>query len=147
MKKFMAEVRDVSEKWWVVDATDIPLGRFASQVVMVLRGKNKPTYTPHADMGDHVIVINCDKVALTGDKLHKKFYRYHTMYPGGDREIQYKTLMQTKSDFVVEKAVKGMLPKTTLGRKMLKKLRTYKGAEHPHEAQNPQELKLKGGRL
>lgn len=146
MKTFMPKASDVDSKWWVVDATDIPLGRLASQVAMVLRGKNKPTYTPHADMGDHVIVINCDKVALTGDKINQKTYRYHTMYPGGDREIAYKLLMQTKSDFIVEKAVKGMMPKNVLGRKMLKKLRTYKGAEHPHEAQNPQVLKIKGGR-
>lgn len=146
MKTFMQKQADVVNKWWVVDATDIPLGRLASQVAMVLRGKNKPTYTPHADMGDYVIVINCDKVALTGNKLNQKVYKYHTLYPGGDKEIKYSKLMKEKSDFVVMKAVKGMLPKNNLGRKMLKKLRTYKGETHEHQAQNPQVLEVKGGR-
>ena len=146
MKTFMPKQQDVKREWWVVDATDIPLGRLASQVAAILRGKNKPTYTPHADMGDNVIVINCDKVALTGDKLNQKFYKYHTLYPGGDRAIQYKKLMAEKSDFVVEHAVKGMLNKNNLGRHMLKKLRTYKGAEHQHETQSPKVLKIKGGK-
>lgn len=146
MKTFMPKQADVVSKWWVVDATGIPLGRLASQVAMVLRGKNKPTYTPHADMGDYVIVINCDKVELTGNKINQKVYKYHTLYPGGDKEIKYDKLMKEKSDFAVTKAVKGMLPKTTLGRKMLKKLRTYKGDVHEHQAQNPQTLIVKGGR-
>lgn len=146
MKTFMPKEADVDRKWWVVDATNIPLGRLASQVAIILRGKNKPTYTPHADMGDHVIILNSDKVLLTGNKLNQKVFRYHTLYPGGDREILYSKLMQEKSDFVVERAVKGMLPKNTLGRKMFKKLRVYKGAEHEQAAQNPQVLTLKGGR-
>ena len=146
MKTFMPKQADVSTKWWVVDATDVPLGRLASQVAMVIRGKNKPTYTPHADMGDYVIVINCDKVLLTGNKLNQKVYRYHTMYPGGDKEVKYSKLMKEKSDFVVAKAIKGMLPKNTLGRKLCKKLRTYKGAEHEHQAQNPEVLNIKGVR-
>ncbi len=146
MKTFMPKQGDVVSKWWVVDATDIPLGRLASQVAAILRGKNKPTYTPHVDMGDYVIVLNCDKVALTGNKLNQKVYKYHTLYPGGDKEIKYSKLMKEKSDFVVMKAVKGMLPKNNLGRKMLKKLRTYKGENHDHQAQNPQVLEIKGGR-
>lgn len=146
MKTFMPKQQDVKREWWVVDATDIPLGRLASQVAAILRGKNKPTYTPHADMGDNVIVINCDKVALTGDKLVQKYYRYHTLYPGGDKAIQYKTLLAEKSDFAVERAVKGMMPKNALGKNMLKKLHTYKGAEHPHAAQCPKPLVIKGGK-
>lgn len=142
----MPKTADVVNNWWIVDATNIPLGRLASQVAMVLRGKNKPTFTPHADMGDFVIVINCDKVALTGNKINQKVYRYHTLYPGGDKEILYSKLMKEKSDFVVEKAVRGMLPKNSLGRKMRKRLRTYKGSEHNHQAQNPQILKVKGER-
>jgi len=146
MKTFMPKEADVTSNWWIVDGTNIPLGRLASQVAAVLRGKNKPTYTPHVDMGDHVIVLNCDKVILTGNKLNQKVYKYHTLYPGGDREIQYSKLMKEKSDFAVERAVKGMLPKNSLGKNMLKKLRTYKGAEHENQAQNPKELKIKGGR-
>lgn len=146
MKTFMPKQNDVDVKWWVVDATGIPLGRLASQVAAVIRGKNKPTYSPNMDMGDYVIVVNCDKVAFTGDKLNQKVYKYHTLYPGGDKEIKYSKLMKEKSDFVVAKAIKGMLPKNKLGRKMQKKIRTYKGAEHDHQAQNPQVLTIKGGR-
>ncbi len=146
MKTFMPKQADVQPKWWVVDATGIPLGRLASQVAAVLRGKNKPTYTPNADMGDFVVVINCDKVVLTGNKLNQKIYKYHTLFPGGLKEVGYDKLMRERSDFVVEKAVKGMLPKTTLGKHMQKKLRTYKGAEHPHQAQNPEVLTIKGGK-
>lgn len=146
MKTFMPKEADVTRKWWIVDGTDIPLGRLASQVAAVLRGKNKPTYTPHIDTGDYVIVLNCDKVMLTGDKLNKKVYKYHTLYPGGDKEILYSKLMKEKSDFAVERAVKGMLPKNYLGRHMLEKLRTYKGAEHDHQAQKPEILNIKGGR-
>ena len=146
MKTFMPKQADVQPKWWVVDATGIPLGRLASQVAAVLRGKNKPTYTPSADMGDFVVVINCDKVVLTGNKLNQKIYKYHTLFPGGLKEIKYDKLMKERSDFVVETAVKGMLPKTALGKKMQKKLRTYKGAEHPHQAQNPEVLTIKGGK-
>jgi len=146
MKTFMPKEAKIERKWWIIDATDIPLGRLASQVAAILRGKNKPTYTPHADMGDHVIVINSDKLMLTGDKLNKKYYDYHTLYPGGDKHIQYKTLMAENSPFAVEIAVKGMMPKNALGKNMLKKLHVYAGAEQPHQAQNPQVLKIKGGR-
>ena len=146
MKTFMPKKADVESKWWIVDASGIPLGRLASQVAAVIRGKNKPTYTPNTDMGDYVIVINCDNVVLTGNKINQKVYKYHTLYPGGDKEVKYDKLMREKSDFVVAKAIKGMLPKNKLGRHMQKKIRTYKGAEHPHEAQNPQVLEVKGGR-
>ena len=146
MKTYMPTQARADAKWYVVDATNIPLGRLASQVAAVLRGKNKPTYTPHADMGDYVIVINCDKVVLTGNKINQKTFKYHTLYPGGDREIAYKDLMKDRSDFVVMRAVKGMMPKNALGKQMLKKLRTYTGAEHEHQAQNPIELQVKGGR-
>ena len=142
MKTYMAKPETVERKWYVVDATGMPLGRLASQVAAVLRGKNKPTFTPNVDTGDYVIVINCDKVVLTGKKLEQKVYRYHTGYIGGLKERSYKDLMATKSDFVVYEAVKGMLPKNVLGRKMIKKLKTYKGAEHNQEAQQPIELKF-----
>ena len=112
------------------------------KVAAILRGKNKPTFTPHVDCGDFVIVINSDKAVLTGKKLDDKFYRYHTGYIGGLKEIPYRKMMAEKSDLAVYEAVKGMLPKNSLGRKMLKKLRVYKNAEHNHEAQKPEELKL-----
>ena len=142
MKTFMAKPETVERKWYVVDATGMVLGRLASQVAAVLRGKNKPTFTPNVDTGDHVIIINCDKVVLTGRKLEQKYYRYHTGYVGGLKEIQYDKLMQTKPDFAVYEAVRGMLPKSPIGRQMIKKLKVYKGAEHNHEAQKPVELKF-----
>jgi len=143
MKSFMANPANVERKWYVIDATNIALGRLASQVASILRGKNKPTYTPHVDTGDYVIVINSDKVKLTGKKLQQKMYRHHTGYIGNMKEENYQKLMSERSDFAVELAVKGMLPKTTLGRKMLKKLKVYKNAEHNHEAQKPEILVLK----
>ena len=142
MKTYMAHIEDVDRKWYVVDAEGIALGRLASKVAAILRGKNKPTFTPNVDTGDFVIVINCEKAVLTGKKLEKKMYRYHTGYIGGLKEIQYKTLMETKADVAVYEAVKGMLPKNSLGRKMLTKLKVYKGAEHNHQAQKPETLKL-----
>ena len=142
MKTFMAKAEAVERKWYVVDAAGVPLGRLASQVASVLRGKNKPTYTPNVDTGDFVIVINTDKAVLTGKKLENKFYRYHTGYIGGLKEISYKKMMAEKSDLAVYEAVKGMLPKNSLGRQMLKKLKVYKGAEHNHAAQKPEELKV-----
>lgn len=142
----MAKSETVVRKWYVVDATNIPLGRVASQVAAVLRGKNKPIYTPHVDTGDFVIVINTDKMVLTGNKLQDKKYFHHSGYPGGIKEATYKDLMEKKSDFVLEKAIKGMLPKNSLGKKMFQKLKVYKGSEHPHQAQQPVELKIKGGR-
>lgn len=146
MKTFMAKPSDVERKWFVVDATKMPLGRLASQVADILSGKNKPTFTPHVDSGDYVIVINSDKVILTGKKLEQKKMYHHTGYVGGLKEVDYKTLMATKSDLVVLHAVKGMLPKTVLGRQMLTRLRVFKGAEHDHEAQKPELITLKGVR-
>ncbi len=142
MKTYMAKPAEVERKWYVVDATDMVLGRLASQVAMVLRGKNKPTFTPNVDTGDYVIIINADKVRLTGKKLEKKYYRYHTGYIGGLKEVQYKKLMAEKPEFVVYKAVKGMLPKNAIGRTMIKKLHVYAGSEHNHQAQQPVELKF-----
>ena len=142
MKTYMAKAESVERKWYVVDAAGVPLGRLASRVASVLRGKNKPCYTPNVDTGDFVIIINTDKVVLTGKKLEDKFYRYHTGYIGGLKEISYKKLMAEKSDLAVYEAVKGMLPKNSLGRVMLKKLKVYKGAEHNHAAQKPEVLKL-----
>ena len=142
MKTYMAHAETVERKWYVVDAAGVPLGRLASRVASVLRGKNKPTFTPNVDTGDFVIVINTDKAVLTGKKLENKFYRYHTGYIGGLKEISYKKMMEEKSDLAVYEAVKGMLPKNSLGRTMLKKLKVYKGAEHNHAAQKPEELKV-----
>lgn len=142
MKTYMAHAETVERKWYVVDAAGVPLGRLATKVASVLRGKHKPTFTPNVDTGDFVIVINTDKVVLTGKKLEDKFYRYHSGYIGGLKEIPYKKLMAEKSDLAVYEAVKGMLPKNSLGRVMLKKLRVYKGAEHNHAAQKPEELKV-----
>ncbi len=142
MKTYMAHAETVERKWYVVDAEGVTLGRLASRVAAVLRGKNKPTFTPNVDTGDFVIIINTDKVVLTGKKLEDKFYRYHSGYIGGLKEIAYKKLMAEKSDLAVYEAVKGMLPKNSLGRAMLKKLRVYKGAEHNHAAQKPEVLKI-----
>ncbi len=142
MKTYMAHAETVERKWYVVDAEGIALGRLATKVASVLRGKHKPTFTPNVDTGDFVIVINTDKVVLTGKKLEDKFYRYHSGYIGGLKEISYKKLMAEKSDLAVYEAVKGMLPKNSLGRATLKKLRVYKGAEHNHAAQKPEELKV-----
>ena len=142
MKTYMAHAETVERKWYVVDAEGVTLGRLATRVASILRGKNKPTFTPNVDTGDFVIVINTDKVVLTGKKLEDKFYRYHSGYIGGLKEIPYKKLMAEKSDLAVYEAVKGMLPKNSLGRAMLKKLRVYKGAEHNHAAQKPEALKI-----
>lgn len=132
----------VESKWYVADADGMPLGRLASQVAAVLRGKNKPLFTPYLDCGDHVIVINSDKVVLTGNKLEQKMKRTHSGYMGGLKEKPYKEYMKNDSDKAVYDAVKGMLPKTALGRQMLKKLRVYKDEKHGHEAQKPEVLTL-----
>ena len=142
MKTYMAHAETVERKWYVVDAEGVALGRLATKVASVLRGKHKPTYTPNVDTGDFVIVINTDKVVLTGKKLEDKYYRYHSGYIGGLKEIPYKKLMAEKSDLAVYEAVKGMLPKNSLGRAMIKKLRVYKGGEHNHVAQKPETLKV-----
>ena len=136
------KAEEVEKEWVVVDATDQVLGRLCAKVAKILRGKYKPSYTPHVDCGDNVIIINADKVRLTGKKLEKKYYRYHTGYIGGLKEVQYKKLMAEKPEFVVYKAVKGMLPKNAIGRTMIKKLHVYAGNEHNHQAQQPVELKF-----
>ena len=138
----MAKNGQVERTWYVVDATDMPLGRLASQVAAILRGKNKPVFTPNVDTGDHVIVINTDKVVLTGKKLEQKYYSYHTGYIGGLKQVPYSRMIAEKSDLAVYEAVRGMLPKNSLGRQMITKLRVYKNAEHNHQAQKPVELKL-----
>ena len=138
MNSFMEKPGKAEVKWYVVDATGATLGRLASQVASVIRGKHKPTFTPNVDMGDYVIVINTDKVVLTGNKLEDKMYTYHTGYVGGLKEIKYKTLMAEKPEKAVTLAVKGMLPHNTLGAKALTRLRVYNGTEHEHAAQNPE---------
>lgn len=137
-----AEVGYVGEKWYITDAAGMPLGRLASQVAAILIGKNKPTYTPHVDCGDHVIIINCNDVVLTGKKLEQKMKRRHSGYMGGMKEINYAEYMAKAADCAVYDAVKGMLPKNRLGRKMLKKLRVYKDGGQNHEAQKPEVLVL-----
>ena len=143
MNTYMAKAEDVQRKWYVVDAEGVVLGRLASQVASILRGKNKPTYTPHVDTGDYVIILNADKVALTGKKLDQKIYYHHSGYVGGLRETPYRRLLTDKPEFAVKHAVIGMLPKGPLGRQMAKKLKVYKGAEHDHEAQQPEKLEIK----
>lgn len=138
MKSYMAKTNEVERKWYVIDAEGKVLGRMASEIANILRGKNKPIYTPHADTGDFVIVINADKVELTGKKWSQKIHAYHTGYPGGRREVNYTQLREKHPERIIELAVKGMLPKNRLGRKQFTKLKVYAGAEHPHEAQQPE---------
>ena len=142
MKTFMAKKEEVKRDWYVIDATGKPLGRLASKVAMILKGKHKPTYTPHVDTGDYVIIVNADKVILTGKKMDNKVYYHHSGYPGGIKAESFKSLMSRSPEKVVYKAVWGMLPHNALGRRMIKKLKIYKGSEHPHEAQKPQVLSL-----
>ena len=139
-KTFSATPSDIEREWHVVDAENQIVGRLASKVASILRGKHKPSYTPHMDTGDHVIVINADKVRFSGNKETDKEYFRHTGYPGGGRTRTPKEVRQRKPEFIVQNAVKGMLPKGPLGRHMLKKLKVYAGSEHPHEAQNPKAL-------
>jgi large subunit ribosomal protein L13 len=129
--------------WWVIDATDKPLGRLASEVASRLRGKHKPTFTPHVDTGDFVVVVNAGKVKLTGNKLDQKLYSHHSGIPGGFKQEPYRHLMERKPEFPIEKAVKGMLPKNVLGREMLTKLKVYATPDHPHAAQQPKALEIK----
>ena len=138
----IAKPEQIEKKWYVVDAEGKTLGRFASEIAKILTGKNKPIYTPNVDTGDYVIVINAEKIQLTGNKLQdKKWYR-HTGYPGGRKEVAYKDLIATKPEFVIQKAVKGMLPKNKLARKQIKKLKVYAGSEHNHQAQKPEVLDI-----
>ena len=142
MKTFMANAQTVERKWYVVDADGMTLGRLASQVAAILRGKNKPTYTPHCDTGDHVIIINAAKVVLTGKKLDQKVYYHHSGYAGGLKETKYRKLLAEKPEFAIRRAVVGMLPKGPLGRQMAKKLKVYAGPNHDHAAQKPVKFDL-----
>ncbi|MDL2327035.1 50S ribosomal protein L13 [Ruminococcaceae bacterium OttesenSCG-928-A11] len=142
MSTTLAKPAEVERTWYVLDAAGVPLGRVAAQAAVLLRGKHKPSFTPHVDCGDHVVIINCDKAVLTGNKLEKKFYYRHTGWVGGLKEVQYSKLMAERSDFAMMKAVKGMLPHNTQGANALKRLRVYKGAEHKNQAQKPQAYQL-----
>ncbi len=144
MKTYMAKPADVDRKWYVIDASNQTLGRLATEVATILRGKHKPTFTPHVDTGDFVIVINAEKVRLTGNKLSQKKYQHHSGYPGGLKEMDYRTLLQRRPEKAIELAVKGMLPHNRLGDQMYKKLKVYRGSEHPHQAQKPELRELKG---
>ena len=138
MSTYMPKAGDITRNWYVIDAEGKTLGKLAVEAANLLRGKNKPTFTPNADCGDHVIIINCDKVVLTGKKLEQKTYYHHSGYIGHLKEVKYNTLMKTKPEFAVTKAVKGMIPDTVIGRQALTRLRCYKGAEHLHAAQKPE---------
>lgn len=142
MRTYTPKADDIERAWWVVDAADKPLGRIATEIARVLRGKHKPMFTPHLDTGDHVVVINASKVALTGNKPDQKSYFRHSGYMGGERFIPFRRMIQTHPERVVELAVKGMLPKNALGRQIRKKLRVYPGSEHPHQSQQPQPLDI-----
>ncbi|MBR1810744.1 MAG: 50S ribosomal protein L13 [Clostridia bacterium] len=137
MSTYMAKAGEVTRAWYVLDAAGKPLGKVAAEAAVLLRGKHKPTFTPHVDCGDNVIIINAEKVVLTGNKLNQKTYYHHTGYIGNMKKVKYSTLMRTKPEFAVEKAVKGMIPDNTLGRAAITRLHVYKGAEHKHTAQKP----------
>ena len=143
MKSYMARPLEVERKWYVVDAEGKHLGRLATEIVRVLRGKNKPQYTPHVDVGDFVVVVNADRVAVTGRKAQQRVYRRHSGYPGGMKETGYEQMLARKPTEILRKAVYGMMPKTRLARKQFKKLKIYAGPEHPHSAQDPQTLEVK----
>lgn len=143
MKTYSPKEKDIQRAWYVVDADGAVLGRLASEVAHVLRGKHKPTYAPHMDLGDHVIVVNASKVRMTGAKVADKVYYQHSQYPGGLSKVPFERLAERHPERIVEKAVRGMLPRNRLGRRMLRKLNVYSGAEHPHEAQQPVPLELR----
>jgi len=143
MKSYIAKTNEVERKWYIVDAAGKPLGRVASQVASILRGKHKVIFTPHVDTGDYVIVINAEKVVLTGKKLDQKMMRHHSFFPGGLKETPYRVVLDKKPEFAFEEAVRRMLPDGPLGRQTLKKLRVFRGTEHNHEAQMPEALELK----
>jgi large subunit ribosomal protein L13 len=142
MSTYMAKNEEVERSWFVVDAENKTLGRLASKIAQYIRGKHKPTFTPHVDMGDYVIVVNAEKINLTGNKLDQKKYYKHSNYPGGIKEVTYRELLAKNPEFIIEKAVKGMLPSNKLGRKMIKKLKVYSGENHPHQAQKPEKIEL-----
>ena len=143
MSTFMAKASNVERQWYVIDAENQVLGRLASQIAAMLRGKHKPTFTPHVDTGDYIIVVNAEKLVLTGKKLDQKMYRHHTGYAGGLKETSYRRLMATKPEFALKEAVRGMLPKGPLGYAMLKKLHVYAGPNHEHQAQKPVVFEVK----
>jgi len=142
MSTYVPKLAEISNDWWIVDAEGLTLGRLATEVASRLRGKHKPSFTPFLDVGDHVVVVNAEKIVLSGRKLQDKVYRRHSGYPGGLKEITAEKLLDKAPIRVIEFAVRGMLPKGPLGRKMGKKLKVYAGVDHPHQAQQPQELKL-----
>lgn len=142
MSTYMAKAGQVDRKWYVIDAAGKPLGRVAAQAAVLLRGKHKPTFTPHVDCGDHVIIINCDQAVLTGKKLEKKYLRWHTGWIGHLKEIQYATLMQKNPEKAMQVAVNGMIPDTVIGRNERRRLHVYAGSEHPHAAQKPESYEL-----
>ncbi|MEW6574469.1 MAG: 50S ribosomal protein L13 [Bacillota bacterium] len=142
MRTFMAKPKEIERRWYVLDAAGKPLGRLASEAARLLRGKHKPIFTPHVDTGDHVIVINADKVVLTGNKLQKKLFVRHSGYPGGLKVMNYATLMKRRPEIAVRKAIEGMLPHNRLGAQMARKLKVYKGSEHPHQAQKPEVMEF-----
>jgi large subunit ribosomal protein L13 len=141
-KTFSPKPGDITRAWWLVDATDLPLGRLASEVATILRGKHKPTYAPHVDGGDFVVIVQAERVAVTSDKSQQKIYYRHSGYPGGIKAETFESLRQRRPEAIIERAVRGMLPKTKLGRQMARKLRVYAGPDHPHASQDPQALQL-----
>jgi large subunit ribosomal protein L13 len=143
MKSYMARPLEVERKWYVVDAEGQTLGRLATEIATVLRGKNKPQYTPHVDTGDFVVVVNAEKVVVTGRKAEQKVYRRHSGYPGGLKETSYEQMMERRPTEILRRAVKGMMPKNRLARQQLRKLKIYAGPEHPHAAQNPQPYEVR----
>jgi len=142
VKTYAVKASEIERHWWVVDATDQTLGRLATRIATLLEGKHKPIYSPHLDTGDHVVVLNAARVKVTGDKLIQKRYYRHSNYPGGLKEESLGTLLERKPELVIERAVKGMLPRNRLGRAMIKKMKVYPGAEHPHQAQQPTAFEL-----
>ena len=142
MKSYIAKPADIDHKWYVIDAEDKTLGKVAAEIAMILRGKKKPIYTPHVDCGDYVVVVNAEKLAVTGKKENQKIYKSHSGYPGGLKETTLAELRAKKPEEIIRHAVKGMMPKGKLGRQMFKKLKVYAGPEHPHAAQNPEEWKF-----
>ncbi len=143
MKSYMARPLSVERKWHLVDAEGRTLGRLATEIATVLRGKNKPQYTPHVDTGDFVVVVNADRIVVTGKKAEQKVYRRHSQRPGGLKEVSYEQMLERKPEEILRKAVRGMMPKTRLGRQQFRKLKLYAGPEHPHEAQNPQPYEVR----
>ncbi|MBN2182327.1 MAG: 50S ribosomal protein L13 [Sedimentisphaerales bacterium] len=142
MKSFMAKTNEIEQKWLLVDAEGAILGRMAAEIAPILMGKNKPTYTPHVDTGDYVVVVNAEKIKLTGKKAQMKEYDYYTHHPGGHKYVSFAEMMEKKPEKVVELAVRRMMPKSKLGRQMMKKLKVYRGPEHEHQAQRPEKIEL-----